>query len=191
MAKMAIKEEYAELVARHRYSLCCMMSLFASLLGVLNPVLSAFVAKNVIDNFNLKGIIPSLVSLYGVKATRMYLRTRVGAELKGGSIRAPIIWLQHRISRKLWWLEPMVDNWGWVGLVITRITGGVSVQASAAIASMIMDTVNALLSGIVFYFTRSYVLSLATAFIIPAAAVVPWLTVKTLRSRRHRDLHLR
>ena len=46
-----------------------------------------------------------------------------------------------RISKKLWWLEPVVDNWGWVGLVITRLTGGVSAQAASLIASMLTDTI--------------------------------------------------
>jgi hypothetical protein len=170
--------------ARRRYGLCCFMTLTASLLGFVNPILSSFIAQNIIDHFNLTGIIPSLVSIFVVKGARFYLRARAGSELKGGSSRAPVIWLQKRISRKLWWLEPMVVNWGWVGLVLKKLTGGVSVQVSAAIASMLTDTVNSLVSGIVYYYTQSYLLSLLAALVIPAVAVLPWLTVKTVRYRR-------
>lgn len=169
---------------RRRYGLCCAMTLTASLLGFVNPILSSFIAENIINHFNLTGIIPSLVSIFAVKGTRFYLRARAGNELKGGSSRAPVIWLQKRISRKLWWLEPMVVNWGWVGHLLTRLTGGVSVQVSAAIASMLTDTINSLVSGIVYYYTRSYSFSLLAALVIPAISVLPWLTVKTVRYRR-------
>lgn len=188
---MSKKEKANGLIARHRYSVCCLMSSAASLLGFVNPVLSSFIAQNIISNFNLRGIIPSIIAMVAVKGTRTLLRARVAGQIKGGSARAPIIWLQRRISRRLWWLEPMVDNWGWVGLVITRLTGGVPAQAAMAIASMLVDTINALLSGVVYYFTQSYVLSLATALIIPSLAVVPWLAVKTIRGRRLAGIHLR
>jgi len=177
--------------ARHRYAFCCAMTTLASLLGLVNPLLSSFIAQNIINNFNLKGIIPSLFSMIIVKGARMYLRGNVSKRLKGGSMRAPLVWLQHRISKRLWWLEPMVNNWGWVGLVITRLTGGVSASTAAFFASMLTDTINALLSGIVYYFTQSYVLSLLTALVIPALAVVPWFALKTARIRKHAKLRLR
>jgi hypothetical protein len=169
-------------ISRHRYAACCLMSSFASLLGFVNPVLSSFIVKSIIDNSNLRGIVPTFVSMAAVKGTRMYLRSKVASQLKG-SMRAPLVWLQHRISKRLWWLEPMVNNWGWVGLVITKLTGGVPAQTAAFIVSMLTDTVNALLSGIVYYFTQSYVLSLLTVLIIPSLAVVPWFASKTMRPR--------
>ena len=170
--------------ARHRYGLCCFMTLTASLLGFVNPILTSFIAENILNNFNLAGIIPSLVSIFAVKGARFYLRARAGSELKGGSARAPSIWLQRRISRRLWWLEPMVSNWGWIGLILTKLTGGVSAQVAAAVASMLTDTINSLVSGFVYYYTHSYALALMAALIIPAAAVLPWLTVKSVH--RHR-----
>lgn len=160
------------------------MTFLASLLGIVNPVLSGFLAENVLSNFNLKGIIPTVISMIMVKGTRMYLRSQVGKKLKG-SMRAPLVWLQRRISRKLWWIEPMVDNWGWVGMVMTRITGGVSIQAAAFIASMTTDTINTLLSLIVYYFTRNYILSVLTALVLPSLAVVPWFASKTIRYRKY------
>ena len=178
------------LIAHHRYAYCCLMSSFASFLGFVNPVLSSFIAQNIINSFNLKGIIPALISMGAVKGTRIYLRSNVSSKLKG-SMRAPAVWLQRRISKKLWWLEPMVDNWGWVGLVMTKLTGGVSVQAASFIASMITDTIIALMAGIVYYFTQSYILSLLTALIIPALAVVPWFALKTFRHRHFAKLSLR
>lgn len=167
------------------------MSAIASLLGIVNPVLSSYIAQNIKSNFNLKGIIPSLIAMVIVKGTRMYLRGSVSAQLKGGSMRAPVVWLQHRISKKIWWLEPMVNNWGWVGMVITRLTGGVSAKTAAFFASMVIDTINALLSGIVYYFTQNYVLSVLTALIIPSLAVLPWFASKTIRYRRMEKISLR
>nr|PZM87760.1 MAG: hypothetical protein DIU81_08590 [[Clostridium] cellulosi] len=172
--------ESEKVISSDTYAKCCIMTFLASLLGIVNPVLSGFLAENVFSNFNLKGIIPTVISMITVKGTRMYLRSRVGKKLKG-SMRAPLIWLQRRISRKLWWIEPMVDNWGWVGMVMTRITGGVSVQAAAFIASMITDTINTLLSLIVYYFTRNYILSVLTALVLPSLAVIPWFASKTIR----------
>ncbi|HEX2938927.1 MAG TPA: hypothetical protein VHO66_08415 [Ruminiclostridium sp.] len=180
-----------KLISNNVYAKCSVMTFLASLLGIVNPVLSSFLAENIISNFNLKGIIPTVLSMVMVKGTRMYLRSRVGSRLKG-SMRAPLVWLQHRISKKLWWMEPMVSNWGWVGMVLTRITGGISLQTAAFFASMITDTLNTLLSGIVFYFTRNYFLSVLTALIIPTLAVVPWFASKSLRYRRfNRVFHAR
>lgn len=179
--------ESENVISSDTYAKCCIMTFLASLLGIVNPVLSGFLAENVFSNFNLKGIIPTVISMITVKGTRMYLRSRVGKKLKG-SMRAPLIWLQRRISRKLWWIEPMVDNWGWVGMVMTRITGGVSVQAAAFIASMITDTINTLLSLIVYYFTRNYILSVLTALVLPSLAVIPWFASKTIRYRKYKRI---
>lgn len=191
MAKIAIKERIHQFIAPHRYAFCCVLSATASLLGFVNPILSSFIAENILNNINLKGIIPTFVSMLAVKGTRMYLRSIVASQLKGG-MRAPAVWLQRRISKRIWWLEPMVDNWGWIGLVITRVMrGGVPAQAAAFIASMITDTINALMSGVVYYFTQSYILSLLTALIIPSFAVVPWFTLKTLRYHRKAKIRLR
>lgn len=166
--------------ARHRYTICCLMSTLASLLGFVNPILSSFLAKNILNNFNLRGIIPSLLSMSAVKGMRMLLRSKVASQLKG-NMRAPIVWLSRNISKRLWWLEPMVDNWGWVGMAITKLTGGVSTQASAFFATMVIDTINALASGIVYFYTQDYVLSLLSALVIPTLAVAPWYTRKAIR----------
>lgn len=178
---------------RHRYAFCCALTTLASLLGFVNPVLSGFIADNIIRDFNLRGIIPTLIAMAAVKGTRIFLRSRVALELRGGNMRAPLVWLQRRISRRLWWLEPMVGNWGWVGLVINRITGGVPRQVAALITSSLTDTVNAVMSGVVYYFTRSYVLSLLTALVIPTLAVVPWFAKNTMRRlpalRSHRTFN--
>lgn len=185
------EEKPHRLISRYRYSYCCLMSALASLLGIVNPVLSSFIAQNIKSNFNLKGIIPSLIAMIIVKGTRMYLRGSVSAQLKGGSMRAPIVWLQHRISKRIWWLEPMVNNWGWVGMVITKLTGGVSARTAAFFASMVIDTINALLSGIVYYFTQNYVLSVMTALLIPSFAVLPWFASKSMRYRKLEKIRLR
>jgi ABC-type multidrug transport system fused ATPase/permease subunit len=165
---------------RHKYFICCVMSAAASMLGFVNPLLSSFIVKNIINNFNLKGIIPSLISMAIVKGTRMLLRSRVAIELRG-NMRAPIVWLSRNISKRLWWLEPMVDNWGWIGMVITKLTGGVSAQTASFFATMVFDTTNSLVSGIVYFYTQNYILSLLSALVVPTLAVVPWFTEKTIR----------
>jgi ABC-type bacteriocin/lantibiotic exporter with double-glycine peptidase domain len=181
------------LIEKNRYGFCCVLSAFASLLGFVNPVLSSFIAANIIKDFNLRGIVPMLAAMVIVKGTRMYLRSTVTSRLRGNT-RAPLIWLQRRIGKRLWWIEPIVGSWGWVGMTIkrlTRLTGGVSLQVASFIVTMLSDTVNALSAGIVYYFTQSYVLSLFAALIIPSLAVVPWFAGKTLMIHRRSKPSLR
>lgn len=162
------------------YAKCCVMTFFASFLGLVNPVLSGVFTQNAFISFNIKGAVPTAVIMLAVKGTRMFLRSRVGKYLKG-SMRAPLIWLKQRISRKLWWMEPMVDNWGWVGMVISKLTGGVSLQAASFIVTMMIDTLNVLIAGIVYYFTHNYILSLMSALILPLFTVIPWFANKATR----------
>jgi ABC-type bacteriocin/lantibiotic exporter with double-glycine peptidase domain len=180
-------------ISKNRYAFCCVLSAFASLLGFVNPVLSSFIVANIIKDFNLRGIVPILISMVIVKGTRMYLRSTVTSRLRGNT-RAPLIWLQRRIGKRLWWIEPIVGSWGWVGMTIkrlTKLTGGVSIQIASFIVTTLSDTVNALAAGIVYYFTQSYVLSLLTALIIPSLAVVPWFAKKSLLIHRRAKLSLR
>lgn len=173
----------------NRYGISCLFSALASLLGFVNPVLSSFIVYNIINNFNLGGIIPSLVAMVIVKGTRMYLRSRVSHNLKG-NMRAPLIWLQHRIDKRLWWLEPLVDGWGWLGMTVSKYAVDVSAQTAMFFATTVLDTLNALASGIVYYFTRSYVLSLMSVLIFPAFSVAPWYAGKTRRIRHYSKLKL-
>lgn len=175
--------------SRNRYGISCLFSAFASLLGFVNPVLSSFIAYNILNNFNLGGIIPSLIAMVIVKGVRMYLRSAVSHNLKG-NIRAPLIWLQHRIDKRLWWLEPMVDSWGWIGMTVAKHTGDVSQQAALFFATMVMDTLNTLASGIVYYFTQNYVLSLLSALIFPTLTIAPWFAGKAMRIHHYSKLKL-
>lgn len=175
--------------SENRYGISCLFSALASLLGFVNPVLSGFIAYNILNNFNLGGIIPSLAAMVIIKGTRMYLRSSVSHNLKG-NIRAPLIWLQHRIDKRLWWLEPMVDGWGWLGMTVSKYAGDVSGQAALFFATTVMDTLNALASGIVYYFTRSYVLSLLSVLIFPTFTVLPWFAGKAKRIHHYSKLKL-
>lgn len=188
---MHLKIHWNNFLRRNKYSVCCLLSTFASLLGIVNPILSSYIASNILNHFNLAGIIPSLVSMAAVKGLRIFLRSRVTLTLKG-NMRAPYSWLQSKIGKKLWWVEPMVESWGWAGLVMTRLTGGVSAQTAAFITSTLTDTLNTLASGIVYYFTQNYVLSVLTALILPAFAVAPWFAGKAFRIHhysRHAGAH--
>lgn len=177
---MTIRSIWDKFMDRYRYGFCCLLSALASLLGIINPILSSFIVSNILNNFNLAGIIPSLIAMAVVKGLRMFLRSRVNLNLKG-NMRAPLIWLQSRIGKKLWWVEPIIGSWGWVGVIMTRITGGVSAQAASFLASFVTDTINTLAAGIVYYFSRNYILSLLTALILPTLAVSPWFAGKALR----------
>jgi len=55
----------------------------------------------------------------------------------------------------------------------------------------LIDTIISLITGVVYYFTQSYVLSILTSLIIPSLAVVPWFATKSMRVRRYSKLHLR
>ena len=187
---MAVFKKPKWLSTKDRFGFYCVLSSIASLLGFVNPVLSAYIVSNILNNFDLSGIFASLISMGAVKGTRMYLRSTVSNNLKG-NIRAPMFWLQNRIGKRLWWLEPLVASWGWVGMVLKKLTGGVSVQTSMFIATMVFDTINAVAAGLVYYFTKSYILSLLSALIIPAFAVAPWLADKALRIRRFSRLRIR
>ncbi len=177
-----------ELINKNRYFFCCVLSAFASLLGFVNPILSSFIAANILHDFNLKGIIPLFVSMLIVKGTRMYLRSTVTYRLRGNT-RAPLIWLQRRIGKRLWWIEPMVGSFGWVGILMRRLSkkrGGVSIQVASFIVTSISDTVITVGTGVVYYFTQSYILSLLTALIIPALTVVPWFAGKSVILHRRK-----
>jgi ABC-type multidrug transport system fused ATPase/permease subunit len=182
--KNEIKIRAEEAVIRDRYAICCVLSALASALSVVNPLLTALIVQNIINNFNLKGIVPSIIAMIMVKGTKMLLRGKVSKLLRGGDVRAPSAWLQRRISKKLWWLEPMINNWGFLGVVIKKLTGGVSVKISAAMVSFITDIVNIFLSGVVYYFTHSYALSLLVTFAIPTIAVLPWFAEKTIKNEK-------
>lgn len=116
-----------------------------------------------------------------VKGTKMLLRGRVNKLMRGADAQAPLAWLQRRISKKLWWLEPMVSNLGWIGMVITKLTGSVKVKASAFAASFLTDLVVIIAAGVMFYFTRSYALSVLITFTLPLLSVMPWLTKKSVK----------
>lgn len=151
------------------------------MLGVATPLLSALIVSNIINNFNIKGIIPTIIAMILVKGTKMLLRGKVNKLMRGAKAEAPLAWLQRRISKRLWWLEPMVSSLGWIGMVITKLTGSIKVKAAAFAASFLTDMIAILASGIMFYFTRSYALSVLITFTLPLLSVMPWLAKKAVK----------
>ena len=171
--------------AKHKYALSCLLSSTAGLLGLFNPILSSMLVKRAKESFLLMNLLPVIICLVAVKLTRMYLRISI-AKLLGGSQRAPFIWLQHRIGRWLWWLEPMLHNWGWVGMAVTRFSGssGLAPQVASSVIYTLSDTGITVISGVIFYYTENYVLSFLSVLILPTLIVIPWFTEKSAKIRK-------
>lgn len=182
---MPIQHAWQSFLQRNRYAVCCLLSVFAGLLGFVNPVLSSTLAAMLRRRLSLTAAIATFAAMVLVKGLRMFLRSRVTVVMRG-HMRAPYVWLRQRIGRRLWWLEPMVASWGWAGTVLARLSGppGVSAQAAAAIASTLTDTFDAAAAFVVYYFTQSYVLSLLASLAVPALAVFPWASRRLRPERR-------
>lgn len=168
----------------HRYFLSCILSASAALLGIINPFLTGLLVARAKESFTISNIMPVFICLAAVKASRIYFRVTI-AKLLGGSQRAPFIWLRHRIGRWLWWIEPLLHNWGWVGMVVTRFSGGTSVpsQIASGLIYYVTDTGITIASGIVYYFTDSYTLSFLSILVLPTLIVIPWFTKKSATIR--------
>ncbi len=185
---MRFHRAWQSFLARNRYAVCCLLSVFAGLLGFVNPVLSSALAAIFRRRLSLKAAIATFAAMVLVKGLRMFLRSRVTLVMRG-HMRAPYVWLRQRIGSRLWWIEPMVASWGWAGTVLTRLSGppGISAQAAAALASTLTDTLDAVAAFVVYYFTQSVVLSLLASLALPALAVFPWAThrLHPERGQRH------
>lgn len=170
---------------RHKYAFSCFLSVLISLLGFVNPVLAVVFVDRFLKYYNIIYSVPVLIPIAAVKGTRIYLRVLLSKYLKG-SQRAPLIWLQRRLSSRLWWLEPVVRNFGWVGMMIQRFSGksGVSNQVSQTITYTLADTITTILSGVVYYYTRDLVLSFLSILVLPSLYVIPWFTEKSLKINR-------
>lgn len=192
-------------VKRHRYAICCVLSGLASLLGFVNPLLAGVFISGAMSSLSLTGITPFIAGMAFVNGTRIFLRNTVANLLKGRQ-RSPIIWLQHRIGKWLWWLEPALHGWGMPGIVLNKFgrwlkarkltspalevgrdKPAVNKRYTLSIASSIIylfaDACVTALSGFLFYLTRSYTISLL-AVLLPAAAAVPWFRKKSRRIKQ-------
>jgi hypothetical protein len=140
-----------------------------------------------------------------VNGVRILLRSTVSSMLKGRQ-RAPLIWLQNRIGKGLWWLEPVLHVWGlpgiilkkfghWLtsrGLIARKLQLGsppknrrLTLSIASSITYLLADVCVTALSGVIYYFTRSYILSLFSV-LLPAAAAAPWFAKKSNRLQRLR-----
>ena len=179
-------------ITRHRYAYCSVLSAIASLLSFVNPLLSSVLVHKFTHHAPIEDLLPLALSMIVVTGVRLYLRFTISSMLIG-SQRAPIFWLQRRIGLRLWWLERLVGSWGFVGMVVRRVSGkkGLAAQVASFISYSLTDAVTTVLSGFVYYVTKSYLLSLFSALILPTLVIVPWITQKTLRLERLRQLHYR
>lgn len=176
--------------AADRTAYCALLSLLASVLGLGVPLLSSRTVDLAMHSLSFShvdraaGLLPPLLLLVTVQGMRMYLRYAISA-VSGGNERAPLFWLQHRIGRWLWWVEPMVHNWGVAGMIVAKLSGkkGLAVQLASSFSYLISDLLITLFSGTIYYITQSYLLSLLSSLALPALAVLPWFTRKSRRIR--------
>jgi ABC-type bacteriocin/lantibiotic exporter with double-glycine peptidase domain len=169
---------------KHRYALSCVFSSIAGLLGVLNPISTILLIEKAKDTSDIIKLLPFIIIFISAKALQFFLRVKT-AKFLDGNQRAPIIWLQHRIGKWLWWMEPMLHNWGLVGTIVTKLSGstGIAVQIAAAVTYTLNDLLITVASGIIYYFTDNFILSFVTVLILPALFVIPWIAKNTLKSK--------
>lgn len=171
---------------RHRYALSCLLSSLAGLMGFINPLLSGMLVARAKESFTVPNLLPIAACLAAVKLARMYFRTIISKFLGStGSQRAPFIWLQHRLGKRLWWLEPALHNWGWVGMVMTRVFGkkSVSMQVASGIIYSVTDTFITVAAGFIYYFTDNYLLSFLSVLFLPSLIFIPWITARAAQKR--------
>ena len=196
----------SHLTMKQRTLLSCVCSAAASLLSFANPLLIGLLINRAIVFLSLAAVAPVILGMAAVKGARMFLRS-VSSTFIRGNPRAPLVVLQRRIGRWLWWLEPVFHSWGAAGLELARLArklhlpGLLSPQLAlgrpgrhitaqlltSRIASMtfyyLTDTAVTILAGVIFYYTRSYPLSLL-AVLLPVAGIIPWFAEKSARIRR-------
>jgi len=196
-----------EFLNKYRYAICCILSSVASLMSFVNPLLAGVLIDRAVSSFSLPSVTPVIAGMGLVNGTRILLRATVAKLLKGRQ-RAPLIWLQNRIGKWLWWLEPVLHVWGLPGIAMkkfgrflaaNRLTSGnlffsslkphknrrLSLAVASSIIYLMTDVCVTALSGVIFYLTRSYYLSLL-AVLLPAAAAAPWFAKKSNRLRKRK-----
>jgi hypothetical protein len=174
-------------------------------MSFVNPLLAGVFINRAISTFSLPNVTPVIVGMGLVNGTRILMRGTV-ARLLRGKQRSPLIWLQNRIGKWLWWLEPLLHVWGLPGIVVKklgkffaahRLTSGMfargrkkahktrrlSLAVASSVTYLLTDACVTALSGVLFYLTRSYALSLL-AVVLPALAAAPWFAKKSNRLRR-------
>lgn len=163
------------------------MSAVAGLLSFVNPLLAGIIVSRAVTAFKVPYIAPILIGLLIVNGLRMILRGTV-AGLMHGRRRSPIIRIQHKIGKWLWWIDPTLHRWGVAGWLVKRL--GIATNAAALIIYTATDTFVTILAGVIFYLTRSYALSMLAA-LLPALEAAPWFAQKTMRFKRVRKSRLR
>lgn len=189
-----------KIIVRYRYALSCLMSSLASVLGLVNPILAGVLVGRALRVFSMPVIAPVVSGMLAVKAARMLLRT-AASRITGGGIRSPILWLQRKIGRWLWWVEPLLHSWGIAGLALQRRLGlfhlirlpprrvsagsDTGMKIASALTFSLLDTLVTTASGLLFYLTRNYAASFLAA-LLPAFGAAPWFAEKTKRLSRTR-----
>jgi hypothetical protein len=136
----------------------CILSSLAGLLGFVNPALSIYLVYNAVRSFNILPLLPVIFSMGAVSGTRIYLRITLSNNLKEHE-RTPFVWLRKRIGKWLWWLEPLMGSWGFIGMVVKKISGkkGVKAQAENFLAFLLTDVATTFTAGVIYYLTANYI----------------------------------
>lgn len=170
---------------KRRYLISCALASVAGILGIIDPVLTSLMVDRVMDYQNLSRAAPVAVSLAAVKFIRFNSRATM-SRLLGGDSGAPIVWLQKRIGGWLGWLEPLLHNWGFAGMLVEKVFGKArpSVKIASALAYMATDLSVSVTAGILYYFTTSYVLSFLSVLILPLLTILPRFAKKERKTVR-------
>jgi ABC-type bacteriocin/lantibiotic exporter with double-glycine peptidase domain len=171
---------------KYKYALSCVFSSIAGLLGVLNPISTILLIDKAKDTSDIIKLLPFIIIFVSAKGLQFWLRVKTATFLQGNQ-RAPIIWLQHKIGKWLWWMEPMLHNWGFVGMIVTKLSGkaGIAVQIASAVTYTINDLLITVASGVIYYCTESFILSFAVVLILPALFVIPWVAKNALKFKKY------
>lgn len=186
---------------RHRYAVCCLLSAAASMLSFVNPLLAGGMINRVMTSYSIPSATPYVIGMAVVNGSRIALRSFVASFLRGKQ-RAPLIWIQNRIGKWLWWLEPALHGWGYPGILMKKLGRFLAAHAFTAnslalgkklrknrrftlsIASSITYTLAdffvTALAGVIFYYTRNTYASML-AVLLPVVAVIPWFAKKNQR----------
>lgn len=175
---------------KHEYAYCNILSAFSSLLALMLPILTSLAVDRVMFRFSLRSVLPFIILIFAIQTGRTFLRMTI-SKYVGDNERAPLFWLQHRLGNWLWWVEPLLKKWGALGRLIQKFGGknGIPRQIAISVSLFFSDTFTTLLSGYIYYFTQSYILSVLSWLLLPMLTILPVLTKKMSRhSQRARRL---
>lgn len=169
-----------------------MIAAVTGLIGLFDPVITSLLVSRVMKQAPIERVAPVFITLLAVKGTRIYARITM-SRLLGNNQRAPINWLRRRIGSLIWWMEPLFNSWGPVGVLVNKLVGpnGITAQVASGIIYLVTDFSDSAIAGFIFYLTQDYILSFCSSMILPTLFVLPWFTRRSHRILRGGKIHMR